>query len=346
MKVLYITRSQTRKHRTWKKVLQQQLLGYPLSGQDGFFEASLWTAFPDLDVVSFEQACKMAPTLDLTHDWIILNVKYFPKGNRISLQDLSWLKSLQNCRKALFVNTARAHDIPEERLLDLFDVIFKRELLKDLDRYPVGPNTKRKLHVTMLSCPLIRAYVSKFSNNVVRKESTLIKGEKHFKHDVSFIGADSNPLRRTVLKELIQSSINFYGGLYNQQNGHPLDWDGAKHPLQKRSQYMQTIAQSKINLVLDGKGQFTYRHLEIWCAGSFMLSTPSILEVQLPGGTPEDGVHFACFHDYKELKEKISYYLENEAERMRIALAGSEFFKSIYDYSAHGRYITDVLHKY
>ena len=342
MRILYVKRAATRKHQSIKKYFQNLLFGYPLSGQDGFFEASLWTAFPDLHAVDYEELCKMIPSIDKTYDWIILNSKFFPKGKPVGLQELSWLKTLNKCGKAILDSSANADILPDERLLDYFDVIFKRELLKDLDRYKISPATHRKLHVTMLSCPLVRAHLSRFNHAVTRRDPVLSGGREYI-HDVSFIGTDNNPIRRSVLAGLSQFSNGFYGGLYDRYTGKAIEWDGPRHPRLRRSQYIQVTVQSRINLALDGKGQFTFRHLDLWCLGAFMLSTSSIREIQLPGTAPEENVHYVSFKDKDELKEKVQYYLANEQERQKIAEAGKDLFKSIYDFSRHGQYIKDVL---
>ena len=64
MKVIYVYRKLNNRPGAWKTFLKEQLFKYLLKGQDGFFEGSLWTAFPDLDVVSVKQAIKMSPNLD------------------------------------------------------------------------------------------------------------------------------------------------------------------------------------------------------------------------------------------------------------------------------------------
>jgi hypothetical protein len=252
---------------------------------------------------------------------------------------------LHKCRKALFIDQANANYLPDEKILDLFDVVFKRELLKDLDRYRIKPSARQKLHVTMLACPLIRAYFSKISRKVIINP-VIIKEKQHFEHDVAFVGANTSIIRQNILTSLSKSPVNFYGGLYDHISGLALDWSGPRHPMESKSLYMQRIAGSRINLALDGKGAFTFRHLDIWYTGGFMLSTSSILDLQLPGGIPEEGKHFASFSGFNDLEEKISYYLKNESERLKIATAGNEFFRSIYDFSGHGRQIAGILSSY
>jgi len=347
MKVLYVYRKPNKQPypwKRWKRLIKERLFWYLLKGQDGFFEGALWTVFPDLKLASIEYAIKKASIIDKIYDWIIVNAKCYGKNKSLSQQDLSWLKSFHNCHKALFLNYANTYSLPAENVLDIFDVIFKRELLKDPDRYNIKSVTKQKLYPTMLSCPLIQARVlrpgKKFYTN-----SLNLKTKKDFEYDVTFIGADTNPLRRQVLLKLEKSSINFHGGLYDHISRLPLDWEGLGYPMKKMTDYLNMIIKSRINLAMDGKGVFTFRHLELWYTASFMLSSSSILKIQLPGDTPEDGVHFASFKDYDELKEKILFYLSNEKERSKIALAGRKFFQSIYDFSKHGKYIDKILNE-
>jgi glycosyltransferase involved in cell wall biosynthesis len=109
-----------------------------------------------------------------------------------------------------------------------------------------------------------------------------------------------------------------------------------------QSDFLKTIKKSKINLAVEGIGQFTFRHLEIWAMGGFMLSSPSLREILTPLGAKE-GVHYAVFEDLDDVVKKIKYYLEHEEEREKIARAGQEMFKRDYDARQHGDYIKNIF---
>jgi hypothetical protein len=341
MKVLYIYRKPNSRLRNLKKIIKGKLVGYFLEGQDGFFEASLFNAFPNLKYVSIEEILFKTSKIDNSYDWIIINLRCFGKNKHLHSNLFSMLKSLKSCHKALFVNNADPTFLPGENFLDVFDVIFRRELLRDLDRYNVSEKNRKKLFVTMLSCPLIKTRVS-FCGNIKTK-ALKPDNEPVLKHDVSFIGSNSNPLRQDILLELENNKFLFYGGLYDNKSGNSLNWSGPKHPREVQKGYIETLKSSKVNMVIDGKGPFTFRHLDVWYVGGFMLSTTSILDIQLPENNPIENVHFSCFKDFDDMKDKISYYLKNDSDRIKIASAGSKYFKSIYNFEKHGKYISNIL---
>ena len=99
---------------------------------------------------------------------------------------------------------------------------------------------------------------------------------------------------------------------------------------------------SKINLALEGYGEFTFRHLEIWCAGSFMISTKSIRDLSLPLNARE-GEHFVVFEDIQDLRDKLLYYTRNDHERERIAKAGRSMFLRDYDPVKHGEQLRKAV---
>ena len=52
----------------------------------------------------------------------------------------------------LFCNVAKAGRIPGDDVLDRFDLVFKREHFRDLDRYAILDKNKLKLRMTVLEC--------------------------------------------------------------------------------------------------------------------------------------------------------------------------------------------------
>jgi spore maturation protein CgeB len=80
---------------------------------------------------------------------------------------------------------------------------------------------------------------------------------------------------------------------------------------------------SKINLniqALHGKESMNLRTFEVPATKSFVLTD---FKKELPNLFELDK-EIVCYYDKEDLKEKISYYLENEKERNKIALAGHE----------------------
>lgn len=339
MRILYI-----RREAKFKRIFETLWRWVPdinFSGQDGFFRAGLNCAF-DVAERPLSYLYQNRKNIHKKFDWIILNYKADPRGIgfRNDPAIIRWIKTLTNCGKALFLNYDRAWTIPQEPLLDVFDVIFKREVLKDKDRYRISERNKAKLRTTMLSCPIVpatllnyrRINIHKYGYNDPPKDSKL---------DAMFIGSDSNPIRSSVITHLKNANVQFLGGLYGKANkkiGSP-KLHIARLPM---SEYIQHVRNTKVNLALEGKGEFTFRHLELWCLCSFLLSSPSIRSLELPINA-EEGKHYVCYDNPDDLLDKINYFVKNETVRNRIAQEGRAMFVRDYDFKKHGAYIASCL---
>ncbi len=95
---------------------------------------------------------------------------------------------------------------------------------------------------------------------------------------------------------------------------------------------------SSINLALEGKGEFTFRHLEILANCSFMICQSSINGLELPLPLL-DGKHFVTFKNKEDLIEKIDFYLKNEKLRNSIALSGRKILEEHYSPKKHGEFL-------
>jgi len=89
----------------------------------------------------------------------------------------------------------------------------------------------------------------------------------------------------------------------------------------------------------------TFRHFELWCMCSFMISSPSLRDLNLPIPAIE-GKHYVCFDGLPDLKDKIDYFLKNPARRRAIAKSGRDLFIKHYNFKRHGRYIKGCLEKF
>jgi hypothetical protein len=306
---------------------RQKIFGFELSGQDGFFEASLLTAFPRTSFVHLREVFTQPASFFRSFDWILINRKAVVLSDFDRLIVNQLLPKLEDRHVALVVNNDDEYALPPETLLHRFDLIFKRECLLDKGAYGVSNKTTRKLRTTMISCPFVRVFKTpwklkihhaKFPQGYAREASA----------DVSFVGANTNIERREILTVIHRSKLKFCGGLYDHsQKELPLDWDGPKSPQLRVQDYVSLIRKSKVNLALAGHGGFTYRHLELWYLGAFMLSEPQIRNISLPGEQqPIDGVHYVAFDSPSDLIDKARYYAENDEQRTRIAMEGQKFF--------------------
>jgi glycosyltransferase involved in cell wall biosynthesis len=261
---------------------------------------------------------------------VLVNSKYNAHGKRWS--DLEWLKALQK-PTLLFCGNAEAHVLPPDEFLDLFDLVYKRELLRDTARYLISEANRGKLRTTMLSCQIVK--LDPRSPGQWQKDNFRRRGEP-YDYDVFFSGKlKTNPIRQNIVQRLTREGIRFYGGLQYPTPGAQ-SYEQRRLPFEE---YENAINRSKINIAPEGYGQFTHRHLEIWCMGGFCLSTPSIREVTLPLGNPQEGVHYVAFDDLDDMVEKIRYYLTHDDERETIAAAGRSLFETIYDPARHGEAI-------
>lgn len=172
-----------------------------------------------------------------------------------------------------------------------FDLIFKREMLKD-ETYPSN----------VYSCP--------FAFNMDRLKN--IKTVTSKKYDVSFWANESHKTRTHIFSLL--------KGKYDcEENGTSRDRSFGAFD-RRGDFYFEELKRCKIVLNIRGTGWDTLRFWELPALGTFMLSQkPGIV---IPHDFT-DGVNIAYFEeDFSDFYEKIDYYLENEIEREKIAYAG------------------------
>jgi glycosyltransferase involved in cell wall biosynthesis len=302
--------------------------------QDGFFEAALFSSC-EVDSKPIEWVLNNRDFINSHYDIVVVNSKFHKEG--IILKHFEWIDLLK-IPAVLFCGNAMAHRLPSDEILDKFDLIYKRELLYNINNYDISDKNQQKLRTTMLSCPIVR----------IKRTDPIQHGDipdprkttDPYKYDIFFSGnIRTNKNRKMIVERLRQESFVFYGGLYYQKQ----KTNKYKQRRLKLDEYKSAIKNSRINLALDGWGQFTFRHLEIWCLGGFCLSTPSIRDVTLPFANPQEGIHYVAFDDPDDMIDKIKYYLTHDEERETIAQAGRAFFEQIYDPIGHGKEIEKEL---
>ena len=176
----------------------------------------------------------------------------------------------------------------------------------------------------MLPCKLINYKISKNKENIDWNKIGKSITNNIFKYDIFFSGQQSSEYRNELIGFIKSQKLNFYGGVETEKIPH--------------SQYLETIYNSRINLALEGKGEFTFRHLEILANCSFMICENSINQLELPIPL-KDGKHFVTFDNKEDLLEKIKFYLENEKLRQDIALNGRRTLEEYYSPKKHGDFI-------
>jgi len=221
----------------------------------------------------------------------------------------------------------------------------KRECLSDLAQYPIAERHHPKFHTTMLACPLRVQPRTWWSRMLASRILPRIPPPcKEKPYDVFFSGAynPKNDVRSPAWARVREAGFRTLGGLQWRFR----DREPPPAPLRcgvfKGRRYLEAMRSAKINLALDGFGQFTFRHLEIWCLGEFLLSSPTIRDLKLPLPA-EEGIHYVAYDDLDDLVAKLRYYLEHPTEREAIARAGKALFDAGYDPAAHGCMIRQAV---
>ena len=147
-------------------------------------------------------------------------------------------------------------------------------------------------------------------------------------YDIFFSGKQTSKYREELIEFLKTKNYNIFGRTEN-----------TKIPYQD---YLKTIYNSSINLALEGKGEFTFRHLEILANCSFMICENSINQLELPIPL-EDGKHFISFNDKDDLLKKINFYLKNVKLRNEIAFNGRKVLEKYYSPKRHGEFLFNKI---
>ena len=256
--------------------------------------------------------------LNLFFDGIFVNWKftnYRNDSNEIEFK-LKKLSNKYNIKKVIVDGRDRSDDSIKNEVLEGFDYVIKREKNKSISNY--------KYLSTMLPCTLVNYKISKKLERINWSKIGQTNPNKNFKYDIFFSGKQSTKYRSDLINFLKDKNYEFYGGL-----------DSSRIPYNK---FLEAIYDSSINLALEGKGEFTFRHLEILASCSFMICESSINQLELPLPL-KDGEHYVSFNNNDDLLEKIAFYLRNEQLRNNIALNGRKVLEEYYSPKSHGDFI-------
>lgn len=329
--ILYIVPTE----KTLKARLRVKLLGRKHNfQQDGFLAKSL-IATNKVDEKNSDYL--LQKKIDLNkYSYLFINSKATTTGKELDLyEELAYVKGITSIPKVLVITNAKADGMPTNRVLDLFDVVIKREPFKDLDKYQISNNNKQKIIKTMIACPFGRDLIPVGAKNISQFDI------KDCAYDFFFSGSVTNPIRYDVwhaLKE--KNSYSLLGGLQSI-HGIPVP-ESYKASRLNQKEYVSGVLKSKFNLALEGIGEFTYRHLELWSMGAFVVSTPSINDQDLCLEVKE-GEHYISFESPQDMIDKCEFYMKNPDKMLQIKKAGYERFVSDYNYVKHGNFISNEL---
>ncbi|MEQ8242498.1 glycosyltransferase [Fulvivirga sp.] len=171
----------------------------------------------------------------------------------------------------------------------------------------------------------------------------------NFKNDVSFIGNFSPhkaKVLETIVRRLPKINMKIWGGTWGRYNGELLKPYIVGNGIMGDA-YSAAINSSKINLAILSekvKGAssgdlITSRTFHITGAGGFMLHQHT-LEVEK---YYKEGEECEFYRSDNELIEKIDYYLNNEAERLKIAKKGYIRAVSQYSQDVRAKEVIEIL---
>ena len=260
--------------------------------------------------------------LNLFFDGIFVNWKFtnYRKDKKDLEKKLLKLSRLFNIKKVIIDGTDKSINIIKDEILDGFDYVVKREKNKQ--------TSNKKYLTTIIPCRLINYKISKNKESINWSKIGNSKPNNNTTYDIFFSGKKTSKYRKEVIEFLQSKEYNFLG-----------DSDDLKI---SSNQYLPSMYKSSINLALDGKGEFTFRHLEILASCSFMLCQSSINELELPLPLI-DGKHFVAFKNKEDLIDKINFYLENNVLRNEIALNGRKVLEEYYSPKKHGEFLINKI---
>lgn len=313
---------------------------------DGYFEDALHSAYEVHEYTISEFFNKKAWRKQ-NFDFLVINYKSSedPLDKRLKI-----FKSVINTAKVpaiLFIGSDRAQDIPNDEIFDAFSVVFKREPYRDLSKYNISEKNRKKIYPTMLICPLIfrpRNVFAKLAAPLL-KPNIPAEDKINKNYDVFFSGRmvkRKNNIRLDVWRRVVEEGFAAYGGLQPRPKDNAFPPEDLSLEKLSKDEYINSMRGAKINLALDGIGEFTFRHLEVWCLGEFMISSPTIRDLDLPIPAKED-VHYVSYNSLDELVDKMKFYINHKEERDKIAQNGKKLFDRWYNPVDHGRYIREAI---
>jgi hypothetical protein len=325
MKILYIPVTKKIKEKNFKNFIKCFLYDIYIilknfsfknkttKNTSGYIESAIYSNAKIFEV-PYNYCIFFSRIFNLIFDGIFVNWKFtnYRSDENLELK-LIKLSKKYNIKKVIIDSRDTGVSKIKNEVVNVFDYVIKREKNKSI--------SNKKYLTTMLPCTLVDYKISKKKELISWNTIGKSKPNEISKYDIFFSGKGTSKLRNEIIELLKYKNYNFYGGLENS--------------IVPYEQYLATIYRSSINLALEGKGEFTFRHLEILASCSFMMCESSINQIELPLPLKE-GKHFVSFEDKEDLLDKINFYLKNKELRLKIALNGREVIENHYSPKKHG----------
>ena len=333
MRIIYVPVTKKIKEKNFKNFLKCQLYDFYVvlknfsfnrkitKNTSGYIDAAIHTNAYVLEL-PYNYCLFFSKILNLFFDGIFINWKFtnYRKDNQEVEKKLLKLSEKFSIKKVIVDATDKSINNIKNEILDGFDHVIKREKNKQI--------SDKKYFTTILPCRLINYKISKNKENIDWSKIGNSKPSENPKYDIFFSGQITSESRKELTEFLHTKNYNFFGR--------------AEEFKLKYDQYLSTIHNSSINLALEGKGEFTFRHLEILASCSFMLCQNSINDLELPLPIV-DGKHFVTFESKEDLIEKINFYLKNNHLRNEIALNGRKVLEKHYSPKKHGEFLMSKI---
>ena len=283
----------------------------------GYIDAAIYSNAYVLEL-PYNYCVFFSKVLNLFFDGIFVNWKF--TNYRSDKEDLEKkllkLSKIFNIKKVIVDGTDKSINIIKDDILEGFDYVIKRE--------KNAQTSNKKYLTTILPCTMVNYKLLKKKENIDWNNIGNSKPNNEPKYDIFFSGNKTSKYRKELIEFLYSKEFNFFGRA-----------EDLKIPF---DQYLSAIYDSSINLALEGKGEFTFRHLEILASCSFMLCQNSINDLELPFPLI-DGKHYVTFESKDDLIEKIRFYLKNTSLRNEIALNGRKVLEEYYSPKKHGEFL-------
>lgn len=283
----------------------------------GFIDAAIHTNAHVLEL-PYNYCIFFSKILNLLFDGIFINWKFtnYRSDKEDIEKKLLKLSKKFKIKKVIVDSTDQSINFIKDEILNEIDYVIKREKNKKIS------NTKYM--TTILPCRLIDYKISENKENINWGKIGNFKPNNEPLYDIFFSGQKTSKYRSELTDFLHSKNYNFFGR--SEESKIPFD------------EYLSAIYNSSINLALEGKGEFTFRHLEILASCSFMLCQNSINELELPFPLV-DGEHFVSFESKEDLIKKIDFYLKHPQLREEIALKGRKALEEHYSPKRHGKFL-------
>lgn len=204
-----------------------------------------------------------------------------------------------------------------------------RELRESISLYDVYACTKKRIIGDVIKAGARNVQYARFGYNPsvhFVEDCGSAQERERFAADVAFVGeadADRAPILEALVKALPKLNLALYGGLWRMSPGLRRYCRGTVRGREFRLALHE--AKIAVNLVrLQNRDDHVMRTFEGPACGAFMLNQRTEEHLDLFAEDREA----AYFESVEEMVEKVRYFLDKDAERLRIQRAGHRKLKA------------------